>query len=74
MSGTFKFTGLASRLRKALTGFRKDKSGATSIEYGMIAALVSIVILSILLVLRTTLRDDVYGKISDAIVSGLSGS
>ena len=74
LSGTFKFTDLTSRLRKTFSGFCKDQSGATAIEYGMIGAVVSIVILGILLILRTTLRDDIYGKISDAVVSGLSGS
>jgi len=73
LSGKYKITDLTSRVCKTFTEFRKDRSGATSIEYGMIAAVVSIVILGILLILRTTLRDDIYGKISEAVVSGLSG-
>ena len=36
--------------------FVKDESGATAIEYGMIAALISVVIISVLTVIGTQLN------------------
>ena len=40
-----------------VTRFLKDESGATAIEYGLIAALIAVVIISGVSVLGTTLRD-----------------
>ena len=39
-----------------ITRFANDESGATAIEYGLIAALVSVVLIAILTSLGTTLK------------------
>ena len=39
-----------------VTKFLRDESGATAIEYGLIAALVSVVLIAILTSLGTTLQ------------------
>ncbi|MHA7776279.1 Flp family type IVb pilin [Roseibium sp. M-1] len=74
MSGKFKISQPASWVSKAFADFCKDRSGATAIEYGMIGAIVSIVLLGILLALGTTVREDIFGGISTAVVGALSGS
>lgn len=40
-----------------LKGFRKDESGATAIEYGLIAALIAIVIVTGATALGTSISD-----------------
>jgi pilus assembly protein Flp/PilA len=52
-----------------ITGFAKDESGATAIEYGLIAALVSVAIIAALKVLATDLNltfDKVSGELATA--------
>ena len=46
--------------------FLKDKSGATAIEYGLIAALVSVVIIAAVTAMGTSLTDT-YQAIADAL-------
>jgi pilus assembly protein Flp/PilA len=43
-------------MTKFVTRFLKDESGATAIEYGLIAALISVVIIGALTVLGTNLN------------------
>ena len=43
-------------MTKLVTRYLKDESGATAIEYGLIAALVSVVLIAILTTLGTTLK------------------
>jgi len=43
-------------MTKFVTRFLKDESGATAIEYGLIAALIAVVIISGVTVLGTTLN------------------
>jgi pilus assembly protein Flp/PilA len=43
-------------MKNLFTSFVEDESGATAIEYGLIAALVSVVLIAILTSLGTTLR------------------
>ena len=43
-------------MTKFVTRFLKDESGATAIEYGLIAALISVVIIGALTALGTTLN------------------
>ena len=52
--------------RKMLTRIIDDESGATAIEYGLIAALVSVAAIGALTTLGTTLSD-MYGIVSTAI-------
>lgn len=45
------------KLTNMLKGFRKDESGATAIEYGLIAALIAIVIVTGATALGTSISD-----------------
>ena len=49
-----------------LSNFLKDRSGATAIEYGLIAALIAVVIIGAVTTLGTTLSDT-FGTISTEI-------
>jgi pilus assembly protein Flp/PilA len=43
-------------MKNLFTSFVKDESGATAIEYGLIAALIAVVLIGILTTLGTTLQ------------------
>ncbi len=49
-----------------LKDFIKDESGATAIEYGLIAGLIAVVIIGTLTTLGGDIRD-LFGKISEGI-------
>lgn len=49
-----------------LKDFIKDESGATAIEYGLIAGLIAVVIIGTLTALGDNISD-LFGKISDGI-------
>jgi pilus assembly protein Flp/PilA len=49
-------------MSKFVTRFLKDESGATAIEYGLIVALIAVVIVSAV----TTLGTDLKGKLESA--------
>ena len=51
---------------RMLYRFLKDESGATAIEYGLIAALVSVVIIAGLSLLGPQLNDDVHRRSAPA--------
>ena len=53
-------------MTKFLTRFLKDESGATAIEYGLIAALISVVIIGALTTLGTSLNTD-FASVSAAL-------
>ncbi len=59
--------GLASR-------FASDESGATTIEYGMIAALLGMMIIFALGPIGETLRDDVFGTVATTLNSATATS
>ena len=44
-------------MKNLVTRFANDESGATAIEYGLIAALISVVIIGVLSTLGTNLND-----------------
>jgi pilus assembly protein Flp/PilA len=46
----------SKEMKKLVTRFAKDESGATAIEYGLIAALISVVIIGVLSTLGTRLN------------------
>ena len=48
--------GLIERFASMLRTFLNDESGATAIEYGMIAALISVVIITVLGIIGTSLN------------------
>jgi pilus assembly protein Flp/PilA len=53
-------------MTKLIARFVKDESGATAIEYGLIAALVSVVIITVLSQLGTRLTA-VFQSVSNAL-------
>ena len=61
---------------KLIKNFRQDESGATAIEYGLIAALVSVAAIGALGSLGDslgTMFESVSGKLSGAVASGTTG-
>jgi pilus assembly protein Flp/PilA len=50
-------------MRNVITRFAHDRSGATAIEYGLIAALISVVIIGVLTSVGTKLST-VFGNIA----------
>jgi len=56
-------------MRKLLSNLLRDESGATAIEYGLIAALISVVIIGAITVVGTQLSatfQTISGKLSTA--------
>jgi pilus assembly protein Flp/PilA len=53
-------------MKTFLKNFVRDESGVTAMEYGMIAALIAVVILGVLGTLGSNLNDT-FGKISSAV-------
>ncbi|MBX3482956.1 Flp family type IVb pilin [Phenylobacterium sp.] len=53
-------------MSKFVTRFLKDESGATAIEYGLIAALIAVVLVSALQIVGTSLQG-AFTTISDAV-------
>ena len=53
-------------MSKFVTRFLKDESGATAIEYGLIAALIAVVLVGSLTAVGTSL-DGAFKKISTAV-------
>lgn len=62
------------RLRNAATRFWRDESGATVVEYGSIAGLISIAILFTLAAIGTSMRDGIFEKVSTAVSAALASS
>ncbi|HEY0563816.1 MAG TPA: Flp family type IVb pilin [Methylophilus sp.] len=56
----------------ALMKFMKDEDGVTAIEYGLIAALISIVIIAAVTLVGTNL-DLVFDRIGTALTNALAG-
>jgi pilus assembly protein Flp/PilA len=55
-------------MTKFISKFAKDESGATAIEYGLIAALIAVVIISAVTALGTTISSKFQ-----AVVTGMGG-
>jgi pilus assembly protein Flp/PilA len=55
-------------MTKFVTRFLKDESGATAIEYGLIAALIAVVIISGVSVLGTNLNSK-FKTVSDKVAA-----
>jgi pilus assembly protein Flp/PilA len=53
-------------MSKFVTRFLKDESGATAIEYGLIAALIAVVLVTALTALGNNLND-AFTQISEAV-------
>jgi len=56
-------------MKNLVSRFIKDESGATAIEYGLIAALIAVVIISVLGTIGTNLKTKLQ-----AVSDGLSGT
>lgn len=53
-------------MSKLVARFVKDESGATAIEYGLIAALISVVLIGVLTTIGTNLQTK-FGEVRDAL-------
>jgi pilus assembly protein Flp/PilA len=53
-------------MRHLLVGFRQNQTGATAIEYGLIAAGISIAIIAVVLGIGTDLNST-FGAVSSAV-------
>jgi pilus assembly protein Flp/PilA len=53
-------------MKKIVNRFAKDESGATAIEYGLIAALISVVIIGVLSTIGTRLSNK-FNQIADQL-------
>ena len=56
-------------MKNLVARFAKDESGATAIEYGLIAALISVVIITVLTTLGGRL-EGTFQSITDALPTG----
>ena len=55
-----------AKFTKLMKRFNRDESGATAIEYGLIAALIAVVIIAALSLLGTTLETK-FNEVSDSL-------
>lgn len=55
-----------------MRNFAQDKRGATAIEYGLIAALIAVVIVGAITQVGTKLSATLYGKIATAMTASTS--
>jgi pilus assembly protein Flp/PilA len=73
----FRFQTIADRISPAFSRrqeFVRDERGATMIEYGLIAGFISIIILIAMVAIGSTMRDDIFGKITTALQGALGSS
>lgn len=56
-------------MTKFVSQFINDESGATAIEYGLIAALIAVVIISAVTALGTSIKGK-FGEVATAIAGG----
>lgn len=60
---------MTKELRKTIRAFARNENGATAIEYALIAGGISIVILTAVVAVGETVRDDLFGKVATALGS-----
>jgi pilus assembly protein Flp/PilA len=60
-------------MTKFVTRFLKDESGATAIEYGLIAALIAVVLVTALTAVGSSLGG-AFDKISDEVTTATAGT
>jgi len=60
-------------MKNAVIRFLKDEEGATAIEYGLIAGLIAVVVITVLTNLGTGLRD-MFQKVVDKLPTTPAGS
>jgi len=59
-------------MTKFISRFAKDESGATAIEYGLIAALIAVALITILGTMSGSLKDT-FTKVSDELDTANAG-
>lgn len=62
------------RLSDGVGHFFADETGATAIEYALIASMISIAILGAVMSVGTTIRENFYDSIAGALQEANSGS
>jgi pilus assembly protein Flp/PilA len=60
---------MTKELLTTIRAFVRDDNGGTAIEYALIAGGLSIVILTAVITLGDTVRDDLFGKVATALGS-----
>jgi pilus assembly protein Flp/PilA len=60
---------MTKELTKTIRAFFRNENGATAIEYALIAGGISIVILTAVIAVGDTVRDDLFGKVATALGS-----
>ena len=60
---------MTQELTKTIRAFFRNENGATAIEYALIAGGISIVILTAVIAVGDTVRDDLFGKVATALGS-----
>ena len=63
----------ANRFSPLLRAFVRDEKGATTIEYGLIVALIAVTLIVTIAAIGEQLRDDVFGKVVSMMQSVISG-
>jgi pilus assembly protein Flp/PilA len=58
---------MTKELLKTLRAFARNENATTAIEYALIAGGLSIVILTAVVALGNTVRDDLFGKVATAL-------
>lgn len=59
-------------MKSFVSHFMKNEAGAAAIEYGVIAGLVSVVIVGALMLMAPQLHS-LFGSIRDAVIAALTG-
>ncbi len=60
---------MTKELRKTIRAFARNENGATAIQYALIAGGITIVILTAVVAVGETVRDDLFGKVATALGS-----
>jgi len=60
-------------MMNCICGVLKDESGATAIEYGLIAALVSIAAIGALTAMGSSLQD-LFGTVSNSLITAVNST
>ncbi len=58
---------MTKELSKTIRAFAHNENGTTAIEYALIAGGLSIVILTAVLALGDTVKDDLFGRVATAL-------
>ncbi|MES0812975.1 Flp family type IVb pilin [Roseibium sp. SCPC15] len=62
------------RVRETALRLLRDESGATTIEYGLIAGAISVAILLSMSAIGTTIRDDYFNTVTTAMKNAMAAA